>query len=282
MKTRILSRGFVLVGLLLGFAALLGVTPTVQPNQEPRLVNAGATRFPILHVIIIDKENHSFDNMFGLFPGADGASHALLSSGKVVALIRTPDRTLLDVGHAGAAASLAVNNGRMDGFDLLPGAEQNGRTIADSQYQRADIPNYWRYAQTFALDDHFFSTIMGPSFPNHLVMVAATSGGTVDNPRGQIKHAWGCDGGPHSVVEGISPSGRHFLTKPCFDFQTLPDILQRYHVSWKYYAPHSTRPATCGPLWTPSATSGIPPYGSRTWCETPALFPIFSRESFRR
>jgi len=217
--------------------ALLGVTPAVQSTKEPQPANSSATRFPIEHVIIIDKENHSFDNMFGLFPGADGASQARLSSGKDVALIRTPDRTLLDVGHAGAAATLAVNNGRMNRFDLLPGAEQNGKIIADSQYQRADIPGYWQYARTFALDDHFFSTIMGPSFPNHLVMVAASSGGTVDNPRGQIKHAWGCDGGPHSVVEGISPSGRHFLTKPCFDFQTLPDILQRYRVSWKYYAP---------------------------------------------
>jgi len=237
VTTMILSRGFVLIGLLLGFAALLGVTPTVQPNQAPRPAHSGATRFPIQHVIIIDKENHSFDNMFGLFPGADGASHGRLSSGKDVALIRTPDRTLLDVGHAGAAATLAVNNGRMDGFDLLPGAEQNGKIIADSQYQRADIPDYWQYARAFTLDDHFFATIMGPSFPNHLVMVAASSGGTVDNPRGQIKHAWGCDGGAHSVVEGISPNGRHFLTKPCFDFQTLPDILQRDHVSWKYYAP---------------------------------------------
>ena len=26
---------------------------------------------------------------------------------------------------------------------------------------------------TFTLDDHFFSTIMGPSFPNHLVTIAA-------------------------------------------------------------------------------------------------------------
>jgi phospholipase C len=164
VKTTILSGGFVLVGLL-GFAALLGVTPTVQPNQEPRPASAGATGFPIQHVIIIDKENHSFDNMFGLFPGADGASHARLSSGEVVALIRTPDRTLLDVGHAGAAASLAVNNGRMDGFDLLPGAEQNGRIIANSQYQRADIPNYWRYAQTFALDDHFSRPSWGQASP---------------------------------------------------------------------------------------------------------------------
>ena len=34
--------------------------------------------------------------------------------------------------------------------------------------------------------------------------------------------------------------------KPCFDFQTLPDILQRYHVSWNYYAPSQY---TFGYVW---------------------------------
>ena len=194
-------------------------------------------RFPIKHVIIIDKENHSFDNLFGQFPGADGAREAHTSTDKTIALGHTPDQTLLDVAHAGAAAALAVDNGKMDHFGLLPGARQNGRDVADSQYHETDIPNYWKYALAFTLDDHFFSTILGPSFPNHLVSVAATSGGTVDNPTGQSVHAWGCDGGPFSRVDGITPDGRRFVTRPCFDFATLPDVLERHGVSWKYYAP---------------------------------------------
>src|SRR3954453_70545 len=76
-----------------------------------------STRYPIKHVVIIDKENRSYDNLFGLFPGGDGTSYARLSDGKTVRLGRTPDSTLLDIGHAGAAARLAVNNGRMDRFD---------------------------------------------------------------------------------------------------------------------------------------------------------------------
>jgi phospholipase C len=186
---------------------------------------------------MIIKENRSFDTMFGLFPGADGASKAQLSNGKIVPLNHTPDQTLVDVGHAGAAATLAVNNGRMNGFDLLPGAIQNGKDIADSQLHESDIPNYWKYASTYTLNDHFFSTINGPSFPNHLITVAATSGNVTDNPRGQLVHAWGCDGGPQSVVSGILPNGKSFLTHPCFNFQAFPDVFQRYHVTWKYYAP---------------------------------------------
>ncbi|MBV9282133.1 MAG: hypothetical protein JOZ41_18795 [Chloroflexi bacterium] len=193
---------------------------------------------PIKHVIIIVRENHSFDNLFGTFPGADGTTLARVSSGRVIHLLRTPDHTLLDIGHAGDSAAVAVNGGRMDGFNLLSGAIQDGKDIADSQYLEADIPAYWDYARHYTLDDRFFSTILGPSYPNHLVTIAASSFNTVDNPIGQVRHAWGCDGGPFSVVTAVDPNtGRSYQVKPCFDIQTLADTMQAHHVSWKYYAP---------------------------------------------
>lgn len=194
-------------------------------------------QYPIEHIIIIDKENRSFDEMFGRFPGANGATSAQTSSGKFVALGRTPARMLRDISHSGASASHAVDGGRMDRFDQLQGAWQDGKNIALTQFRQSDIPDYWAYARTFTLDDRFFSTIMGPSFPNHLITVAANAGNTVDNPHGQVVRAWGCDSGAQSHVNGIAPNGQPFVTRPCFDFQTLPDVLQRYHVSWTYYAP---------------------------------------------
>jgi hypothetical protein len=145
---------------------------------------------------------------------------------------------LLDVAHQGDAAQVAVDNGRMDGFDLLPGAIQDGRDIALSQLYESDIPNYWAYAHTFTLDDHFFSTVNGPSFPNHLVSVAASSHNTVDNPVLNSYHAWGCDSGPYTKVDSVDPTtGVHKWLKPCFNMTTLPDLLQQAHVSWTYYAP---------------------------------------------
>jgi phospholipase C len=188
--------------------------------------------------VILDRENHSFDNLFGTFPGADGATTATISTGQKVKLIHTPDHTLLDISHSGGAAGFAVNFGKMNQFNLLPGAIQNGRDLANSQYQQKDIPYYWTYAQTFTLDDRFFSTIMGPSFPNHLVTIAASSANTVDNPIGQTYHAWGCDGGPYSVVSAIDPkTGRNYTVKPCFTMPTMADTFQRHHVTWRYYAP---------------------------------------------
>lgn len=45
------------------------------------------------------------------------------------------------------------------------------------------IPNYWEYASSFTLCDAFFSSLIGPSAPNHLYGIAAQSGSLVNNGR---------------------------------------------------------------------------------------------------
>ncbi|HZU13480.1 MAG TPA: alkaline phosphatase family protein [Chloroflexota bacterium] len=268
-----LPAGLVTLGLiLLLMAGLFAVPSGTAAGSRP--VKTATARTPIKHIVIIMKENHSFDNIFGLFPGADGTKYARTPDGKLVHLGTTPDHTLLDIGHAGDAAALAVDRGRMDGFSLLPGAIQNGHNIAESEYDPSEIPDYYAYARTYTLDDHFFSTILGPSFPNHLVLVAASSANTIDNPRGQTRHAWGCDSGPYSVVNAINPNtGFRYLTKPCFNIPSMADTLERKHVSWRYYAPpafqsgyiwsafDAIRHVRYSPLWhsnVVNATSFVP------------------------
>jgi phospholipase C len=233
------------IGLLLLAVALHSVI--ASPRSEAQGVAMGTVTLPgttatpadpIQHVVILVKENRSFDSYFGTFSGADGTRTGRTSDGQTVPLLHTPDHTLIDINHAGDAAQVAVNGGRMNGFDKLQGAIQDGQDIALSQLYQSDIPNYWRYASTFALDDHFFSTINGPSFPNHLVTVAATSNNTDDNPILNTYHSWGCDAGPYTKVDAVNPqTGQHYYTKPCFDINTLPDELQKAGISWKYYAP---------------------------------------------
>lgn len=159
----------------------------------------------IKHIVIIDKENRSFDSMFGRFPGAAGTTTGRLPNGRLVPLLHQPDHLLLDVDHGGNAATVAVNGGHMNGFTKLQGAIQNGKNEALSQFWPKDIPGYWSYASHFTLADHFFSTVMGPSFPNHLVTVAATSNNTVDNPINTSQQSWGCDAGAQALVRTIVP-----------------------------------------------------------------------------
>ena len=58
----------------------------------------------------------------------------------------------------------------MDGFDLVT----NGETMEGfSSFTRKGLPNYWAYADNFVLSDHTFSSMYGPTFPNHLYTVTA-------------------------------------------------------------------------------------------------------------
>jgi len=50
----------------------------------------------IKHVVFILKENHTFDNYFGAFPGADGASRGKIHTGATVPLTGAPDVSLTD------------------------------------------------------------------------------------------------------------------------------------------------------------------------------------------
>jgi phospholipase C len=50
-----------------------------------------------------------------------------------------------------------------------------------SYFDGSVIPNYWEYASSFTLCDAFFSSLIGPSAPNHLYGIAGQSGGMVNN-----------------------------------------------------------------------------------------------------
>ena len=228
----------VAIGLALALAGLLLIGGSLLSTPSGTTVRASKPAYPIQHVVILIRENRSFDEMFGTFPRADGSTYGSLPNGRIVKLGRTPDHTLLDIDHSGTAAHIAIDGGRMDGFSQLTGAIQDGRDIAMTQYRRSDIPNYWRYAARFTLDDHFFSTIAGASFPNHLVLVAGTSRNTDNNPILTSPNSWGCDSGRYGRVDAVNPlTGKHYFVRPCFNANTLADELQSHNVSWKYYAP---------------------------------------------
>ena len=201
---------------------------------------AGLTN--LKHFVFIIKENRTFDNYFGTFPGADGATSGLVSSGQTIPLGRTPDQTPYDLGHAWASSIGAVDGGKMDGFDLVANGNKLGQMMSYTQLTQADIPNYWKYAQNFALADRMFSSIRSDSFPNHLYLVGAESGGVIGNPfalSGKVvdKQGWGCDDQAGVVVNVMDDDGDISDDYPCFDFQTLADSLQTAGLTWKFYAP---------------------------------------------
>jgi phospholipase C len=196
---------------------------------------AHAVLGPIKHVVIIIKENHSFDNLFGRLPGAEGATKARVGK-TTVPLNITPDVLRGDIQHSGKNVLEAVNEGKMNGFRKQGGAIENGVDVADSQFLPQAIPDYYNYATTFSIADHFFSTILGASFPNHLVLVSGQSAHTVDDVarKGLPPDAWGCDSNPAVTVKTYL-NGQYNKVFPCFNVQTLADEANDAGLTWKYY-----------------------------------------------
>jgi phospholipase C len=194
----------------------------------------------IQHVIFIIKENRSFDSFFGTFPGANGVTSAIISTGQTIPLGHLPDQMPHDItGHGWFDAITGIDGGKMDRFDLLAGANTSGDYLGLQQLHQSDIPNYWQYAQNFVLADNMFSSLQGSSFPNHLYAISAQSGGVFSNPKaiagkGQI---WGCDAKANAQVPVLDLNGIVTQPFPCFDFQTLADLLDGAGLSWKFYAP---------------------------------------------
>lgn len=218
---------------------------TGSPQSVP-LTGTGIRGMDLIkHIVFMVKENRTFDNYFGTFPGADGATSCTVSTGQTIPLGHTPDQ-VRDMGHFWGDATTAMDcNGQipqtclMDKFDLVQWGNINGDYMSCSQYQQADLPNYWTYAQNFVLGDHMFSSVQGPTFPNHLYTVAAQSAGVISDNYNPIvaDPNYGCDAKPGSTVEILSTTGQISYVYPCFTIQTLADLLHGAGVSWLYYAP---------------------------------------------
>jgi len=118
---------------------------------------------PIKHVVFIVKENRSFDNYFGTYPGANGATQGTLSNGQQITLQHMPDAPPHDSDHTWYSSLMAEDNGKMDRFDLIPLGNVDGDLMAYSQLTGADIPNYFAYAQNFVLADNMYLRCMDPA-----------------------------------------------------------------------------------------------------------------------
>jgi len=249
-----------LAGLVLVLSACTtGAGPTGNTgNGNTPVVPTQVPTGPIKHIVFFVKENRTFDNYFGTYPGANGTTTAMDSQGKVVPLQHEADQ-IPDIDHSSRGARMAYDNGKMDRFDLLrSGGQRNPANPYGNnsltQFYQSDIPNYWTYAQNFVLGDNMFSSLMGPSFPNHLYTVAAQAGGAINNPVtdrniGTLHNAtrgWGCDV-PNQQVQVQGSDGSTHLQEACFNFQTLADELDARGYSWRYYAPPA---GTGGYIWS--------------------------------
>jgi len=115
-------------------------------------VQLAMARRHIKHVIVIVMENHTFDSMYGTYPGANGLPidggtqqpEGALCDGTPVDLHGAPDQPT-GVDHSFLAGVTAINGGAMNCFDQLVGGTTPGarfRYPGYAYYDGSSIANH--------------------------------------------------------------------------------------------------------------------------------------------
>jgi len=254
-------------------------TTLTAPEQSITLQSAQGATTPIQHVVVIDMENHSFDNVLGQLciidkrPNCNAASQGKLSNGTTIKLSKAAD-LVPSVAHDNAAQTTAINGGKMNGFDKISGCHSDGGYRCYSQFYPDQIPNTASLARKFAISDHTFEQHSIPSWGAHMILVASQ----LDGFRGNNPHAadgvtpgpgWGCNS--NKVAQWRSSSQDSWQDEPsCIPKQDgsgpfraspvkwVPTIFDRMDnatppLSWKIYTanPSGTSPDKgTGYIWS--------------------------------
>jgi phospholipase C len=152
------------------------------------------------HVVVVYMENHSFDNLYGQFEGADGLSAAGATAVTQLDARGNPytnlpainassafptnlpnnyfnidqyvpsDKEIPDVLHRYYQEQMQIDGGKMDKFALYNSSA--GLTMG---YYKTSLLPLDTLAGKYTLCDHFFHSAFGCSFLNHQWLIAAAT-----------------------------------------------------------------------------------------------------------
>jgi phospholipase C len=215
---------------------LLGATAFTASAVLPvdALAAAPARLADIDHVIVLMKENRSFDHYFGSLAGVrgfDDASAMRLANGNPVFMQpdgshpdgyvlpfrldmrRTSAQRLHDLNHSWGAQHGCLSDGRMDGFVRVHRSiEGDAGPLTMGYVTRDDLPLYYALADAFTVCDGYHCSMLSSTRPNRLFLMT----GSIDADAKFGKPA-------------LDNSGRGF------EWETYPERLTRAGVSWRIY-----------------------------------------------
>jgi len=149
------------------------------------------------HIVVVMQENRSFDHYFSHLPqygvtdvnvASDTASNPQgvfnATTGLCMPTAGSLSRyhetryCIFDTEHDWMPTHAQYNNGAMDGFLCT----NNDTTGAGGQralgyYTDVDIPYYYWLAKNFSISDTYFSSLLGPTYPNRYFLYSATAFG---------------------------------------------------------------------------------------------------------
>jgi phospholipase C len=251
IRGRSRRRYLILAGLASVIAAGPGLASTASAGQangsagqagssSQAAVASAVPDTPIKHVIEIMIENHSFDNLFGSFPGADGipANTSMLnpnayydSAPNVSPVWATPNEGDIQgsINNSTVAEEMAMDyqpgkGYQMDHYTVFPQDGMSAITEFGPQFD----PDEQYLAKNFELADHNFQPVIAPTQPNVMTALNGTD------------HGW--------VYNNLQPGA----TQP---WNSIFDELTAHDRSWKIY--YALPPSTLnGTIWDQIIPSG--------------------------
>lgn len=170
------------------------------------------------HIVVLMMENRSFDHYFGHLSmptsmGGEGRTdvdglkgnevqHLYGPNGEIQKsfnLFHASTRKVGDIAHGWDDCHTQFNNGGMNGFiqaqaiDMAKEDPACGHHCAElgdpmAYYKREDTPVLHELLDNYALCDRWFSSVMGPTWPNRFYLHAGTSMGIKSNDKMDTSH----------------------------------------------------------------------------------------------
>ncbi len=234
----------------------------------------------IQHVIIIVQENRTPDNLFGSNPtfllGANLATGGKMKGHANVPLAAGPIITCFGLGHSHAAFTQSYDNGAMDGAYQILVTSARGCTVPPNpMYGFADnsgttkppneVQPYFDIAVQFGFANYMFQTNQGPSFPAHQFLFSGSSAPVYNDGEAIPYYQWfamentvldkptGCFGaitntaaelGPGQTKESNGWTNLNLAGAvpgyPCYNHNTIANVLDPAGVTWRYYTDNAT------------------------------------------
>jgi phospholipase C len=220
---------------LVGGGLVAPATRAVLPHAAGALPATRRARLTdIDHIIILMKENRSFDHYFGTLAGVRGFADAgalqlpgqrsvfhqpdgVHPDGYVLPFrldtVRTSAQRMADLNHSWGPQHGCWNQGAMDAWVRMHRkVDGDNGPLTMGYLTRADLPYYHALADAFTLCDGYHASMFGPTHPNRIFLMT----GSID-----------ADGAYGKAT--VDNSGRGF------GWQTYPERLERAGITWRVY-----------------------------------------------
>ncbi len=137
------------------------------------------------NIVVVMMENRSFDHFFGALKrdaayasratvaGSTGAETNPAPTGPAVKAFKATTYTHADPPHSFVASHAQFNGGKNDQFVVAHEGPNQKDVMA--YYDRSQIPFYYWLADNYTICDHWYASVMGPTWPNRFYLHAGTS-----------------------------------------------------------------------------------------------------------